>query len=457
MESLDVRMPVDLHNFFVIECRDAESGELIERGYAENIVLNKFYSAMITTGDTGNGFNNIQIGSSSAAPDASQTGLQALIGTGSVTLTKSTTQYAVGGTGIITFTGSWVIAASSYVGQTFREVGIDAWTRALLQDANGNPLEIAKTDTMVVTIYATVYLTIPETISGFKFGLGATNWYYDDSVNFLNSFGSMVFSNCRKDRSWKEAADNSPISEGTATFTASWTADAANKLRNYTYGTIQASEANLSGGIRCVRINTLEIPLPNDLFTQSVIVKEVVGTGDGSTKEFNSVFGWVKNNGTLHVYVNDVETTDFTPMYNKPAKAAALTEMRRRNTLNGFTGVVENCSGRPILSFKNVNYNTALYVSNDGTNWTFLSNITYNTTYNIPLAYQNYKYWRDNGRTDDLSMASQVTWTFGGGDIVFNAAPSSGATVTMSYQPDCIAKNSDKLIKNIAYKIGLSY
>ena len=37
----------------------------------------------------------------------------------------------------------------------------------------------------------------------------------------------------------------------------------------------------------------------------------------------------------------------------------------------------------------------------------------------------------------------------------FDTPPAVGATISVTYQPDCLAKNSNKIMKNMSYKLQM--
>ena len=39
---MDIKLPIKIHNRFDIEVKDITTGEIVQRGYAENIILDNY-------------------------------------------------------------------------------------------------------------------------------------------------------------------------------------------------------------------------------------------------------------------------------------------------------------------------------------------------------------------------------------------------------------------------------
>ena len=199
-------------------------------------------------------------------------------------------------------------------------------------------------------------------------------------------------------------------------------------------------------------VNGVEIPIPNNEITQPVINKEVVGTGDGVKTAFTTKFGWIRDNGTVKVYVNDVEQVSGVRVnYNTPSKDHTpyyIVDTGVRQAT--YNIVVENKCGKTIkYGKKAVANNLTLKASDskDGPWENVLVNPSQNVETLIPEAFKNKPYW----------LMDSIGWflLYSEEDIIFDTPPAAGATVTVTYQPDCIAKDDTKIINNISYSLGL--
>ncbi len=173
---MEIKANVRLHNRFEIKVLDAETEEVIQEGYAENIVLDRMYERLCTFNTY---FVNIVFGSGTGDLSATRTTLFNRIGCKAVETVER----------IRTFPNSakWTrkirLGGDEQNGKFIREVGISDHatninTHALIVDAENEPLEIEKTDTKIVDIYATVFVTLYDVDSGLY-------WYDDGLLRYL--------------------------------------------------------------------------------------------------------------------------------------------------------------------------------------------------------------------------------------------------------------------------------
>ena len=158
---MNVEQKVNIHNRFDIHIDNIETGEHREVT-AYNIVLDQMWTRLCGGLSY---FVNIHFGTGTGTPIASRTSLFAHLGT----------KVAVDDERIYALpTSRWkrkvVLNPEEYVGQTITEVGIafsaattNLVTHAMLKDSEGNPISFLKSDTDIITIYASVYISLPET------------------------------------------------------------------------------------------------------------------------------------------------------------------------------------------------------------------------------------------------------------------------------------------------------
>ncbi len=152
-----------LHNRFDIVVSNAETGEVVQKAQAENIVLDRMYTQLCNFSTY---FTNIVFGTGTGTPTASRTTLFSRLGYKTAVDEEIVRSYP---------TSKWVrkirLESSEYNGSTITEVGIshettNVNTHAMITDSEGNPLSITKNSLMVIDIYATVFIEIPNVDSG---------------------------------------------------------------------------------------------------------------------------------------------------------------------------------------------------------------------------------------------------------------------------------------------------
>ena len=156
-----------LHNRFDIVVSNVETGEVIQKAQAENIVLDRMYTRLCNFSTY---FVNIVFGTGTGIPTASGTTLFNRLNYKPAVDEEIVRSYP---------TSKWVrkirLESSEYNSSTITEVGIShettyVNTHAMITDAEGNSLSITKNNLMVIDIYATVFIEIPIVDSGLFYG-----------------------------------------------------------------------------------------------------------------------------------------------------------------------------------------------------------------------------------------------------------------------------------------------
>lgn len=298
---MEIKNKVNIHNRFDIEVRDAVTGELKNSAVAYNIVLNQMYTRLCG-GSTY--FVNIHFGSGTGTLDPARTSLFSHRGTKAAvndTLVKSIP------------VSSWkrkiVLNPEEFVGSTLSEVGVafgaastNLVTHSLLKDSDGSPISIVKTDTDVITIYATVFVTFDDSNPNLVYiGMPSGNAL----VNYLIGGGTAPTGAF----SLNDLYLGVPKLGSTAN--ATWTADTANKQRKTNvlrFGT------NVGNGqvkfLEFANIFSLEFPY-SPVFNGQSYEGASLGVGDGVVYEFNLSSVNIKD-GSLVVKKNGVSTSDYT-------------------------------------------------------------------------------------------------------------------------------------------------
>jgi hypothetical protein len=285
-----------LHNRFDIVVSNVETGEVIQKAQAENIILDRMYTRLCNFNTY---FVNIIFGTGTGTPTASRTTLFSRLGYKAAEDVEIVRSYP---------NSKWVrkirLESSEYNGSTITEVGISEHTtnintHAMITDAEGNPLSITKNSLMVVDIYATVFIEIPNVDSGLFY---ISNGWRD----YLT--GGSAPSNVIKVATTKYDENPSESLYGYSQ-TATRTVDITNK--RVTVSTrLEAGTFNKDIGIVMWLGTGLAIKLPRvGIFEGKQRNNVQIGVGDGTTTKFPLPNLICEN---VAVTVDDVTNTDWT-------------------------------------------------------------------------------------------------------------------------------------------------
>lgn len=152
---MNIKENLSVHNRFLIEVRDAETGELKQTAKAENIVLNNWHIESRPI--------SIHFGSGTDKAQQNPGMTQLIAPISSKTLRLATTEWQ-NDVFVMNYKADQ-IGAEEQNGKKLSEVGIESsvWqhsgliSHAFITDSEGNPLTITKTAKDVITLYATVY------------------------------------------------------------------------------------------------------------------------------------------------------------------------------------------------------------------------------------------------------------------------------------------------------------
>ena len=264
---MQVETGVSIHNKFEIVVRNAETGEVEQRGQAENIVVDRMYERLCNFNTY---FNNIVFGTGEGTPTPSRRTLFNRIGYKSGVTESLVRAYP---------TSTWVqsirLGTDEYNGNIITEIGIsdtttEVNTHAMITDSEGNPLSVEKTELRIIDLYATVFINVYDVDSGLFF-------YEDNLRNYLTGGASP---NNTLGISNLEVA-------GINTITGTRTADVPNKSVKAT-GRFNIN--NLNKDVKYLYWTGLglacKIPRP-EVFEGKQITEDNIGVGDGINKEFH--------------------------------------------------------------------------------------------------------------------------------------------------------------------------
>lgn len=280
-----------IRNRFDIECRDIVTGE-VQKYQAHNIVLDSMWSRLVNFWPF---FEYIHFGTGDGSLSPTRTSLFSHLGTKAASTVSSQralpTSYRQ---------RSIVLNPEEYVGQEITEVGVaygsaenNLVTHAFLEDSEGNPISIVKTDTMVVTIYATIFFELGdlESMYGGKF-----RWVQPLANNELLSYlmgATYPTQQFRVTRVPEFSDGTAPASHGQSANIdpADWIKDAANKKVTTPVMRLGVSVGN--GEVRGFglgssdTLGTFRGQFPITGVYTGKAITETIGAGDGVTTGFN--------------------------------------------------------------------------------------------------------------------------------------------------------------------------
>ncbi len=337
-----------IHNKFEIEVRDAKTNELKQTAKAYNIILNRWFHYFTKTGGVSyyaTPLMAIGIGKGTGTLDVNRTDLFSYLGRKDPTTIETVYSYPTS-----YITKEIRLEADQFNGNNITEVGFLAAyytsyyhfvTHAFLQDSEGNQIAINKTDTDVVIIRGTFYVTF--TCAGF----GDNGIYPPADQNGIVRWllGIATFPNTISFSRYnlQYSTDMWSSKHGVKTTSLdSCTRNATTWRIDYPVITWLDTERN-NHTVRTIGINSVgAISLPNHtLFPLLPITKIPVGSGDATTTEFNVKAAVIVENSET-IYVGGVAKTrgvDYEFDYENN-----FCDMRENYHTAGLTARLENVS-----------------------------------------------------------------------------------------------------------------
>ena len=450
---------IGVHNDFEIVITDCRTNEIKDKIKGYNIMLNQFWTSWFSGSSNALITQYIHFGSGTSIPLATDTKLTTFIASkASTRVSKDTsTMYS---DGIIKTKNTIRINAGEQTGKTISEVGFGygatqtyLCTKSLLADANGNPIQILVGEFDIIDIYGVIYTKIPLPTDKF--------WLENGSglFNFLTFDGSSIRDNAYyyQHKYLFGNAARSPRNylfgkTGSSPY-VSESRDVATKTITVIFPDVIAGNGNI-GGYEQITMGSLNFVIPNDTFVQPLIEKEVLGTGDGVTKDFASSFRRLINDGVTKVFVNDIEvpaTFDY-----------GITKAYDGNTITYLLKLLQSGTenGQPFYILENQHYQKfginysgfiyyRVYVSDNAVDWTWVQD-SYGT---IAAQYRNKRYFKFLRYNNTWGFQTvESTDLLNHKDVHLSTPPDSGATIALTYNTNCIAKYDQRIIKNVKMK-----
>ena len=330
---MEIKQDLFVHNRFDIEVVDAKTGKVKQTAVGFNVITDRYFSMMLTSYPDREPFYYITFGSGTGTPAATDTALFKTIGSIEPDITETVYEYPTSH-----ITRQIKLDADSYNDKTITEVGFIGRvdnnytfsnyliTHAMLQDSEGNPIAIQKTNTDIVYINATFYCTYtpggfgdngvyprPEnnTLVQWVFGL---TWTDASSVSPDTLFRLRCFPHRLpySDDLQRRYTTSKLYYTWYSSSTPAGVPDIENKtltLKDMSFLDTDAADQTI-GTLGIDGLGAFVFPDPSVLPGYSVS-NTTVGTGDGTTTDFSLGAPYVKR-GTVKIYVDDVEKTEGT-------------------------------------------------------------------------------------------------------------------------------------------------
>lgn len=475
---------LNLHNRYDIEVVDSRTGKMRQKAQAENIILNGAWGQILNN-TYGSWFNSIAYGTGTGTMSATRTALftplSSKVATDSVYTLDNDNNYVSHRQKIVILENEHVGAALSEVGIMSSRTGNPLCTHALIKDMNGNPVVITKTDTDIITIYATVYLLLNTAYSPTSI-LDIARCYPEENGIVRTLLGRPIGENSNEftgfNFMFSAVQGTQIISNGGGAYTStkqSATLDVPNKRARFYYR-VPAADANV-GGFKLGAIKSTSAFYSADYpsiicryttggLTQAQVVEQI-GTGDGNTTNFATSFAHIPSNTVVKVDGVPASPTIMADMPNQPIINGFFRAVSENSNIQNkmpffrtkITADVvwENVSNHAVTSINAKAVNIS--VSNDGVTFTpTIVAFTSIATKAVPAEYQGYKYWKISpisGSGDQIMYNIYSDGFLNYKNVRFAVAPANGAVITAEYTPLCAAKDANHVLDvDITIQLG---
>ncbi|QGT99493.1 hypothetical protein SYNTR_0900 [Candidatus Syntrophocurvum alkaliphilum] len=472
---MKIQTRTKIHNRFDIEVRDAKSNMLKNKGQAENIILDRMYQRLV---NFNNYFNNIVFGRGTGSLDPSRITLFDRIGN-----KNATTEEVIKEFPISSWTRKIRLEPDEFVGEVITEVGISDHstninTHALIRDAEGNLLNITKTDIDIIIIYATVFIELDNEHPDVKF--------YENAIDnrLISYLTGSSFSNPNV-LTGDVGEENAAKGIGNLIYSKSINRSADVENRKVTFSTRLGTEEGNHDIYEVALSDICRANIVNSLIWNPYMLEDVdIGTGDGETTEFDlkwydvnnvsiKINGQLTNEYTLNNIEKDLNREKF-PFW----KAVDLTsEIKDLNIFSGpFIGMSIYAQSMPsvitkvdpaFLVGKTLEFvlegqyfmsprsaRVYLDVSNDGedfteiyTDWNSGNGAeSYFYTIEEPYEYLRFRftgYGNTTGRIHSVSILNNVN---NRPTVTFDTPPEEDAIITADYSVPFIPKTEDYVL-----------
>lgn len=488
-----------IHNRFDIEVVDAKTGEVKQKAYAENVILDAWWEVLVSD-PTYKAANCILIGGGQGIPSHTDTDLFRRIGEA----TNKTTSFGFSNNTTYYRTKQAYISETEYVGETITEIGLAGkdynatlTTHAMLKDMNGNQISIYKTDTDIINFYATVFVHLSSRQFGnggidmLRFGgeLESTDSYYNANSALLSwasgfsSFPSLRFDIGKSSRSVLADYVTLGVVDVTREKTSKTITCTVPRLsvdnengEKTSLWFVEHQGSNKYGNSK-LYLPSIEFVVGGDWYPGTLISKETIGEGDGTTTDYSTKFSYASD---AKIYVNGVEQTsgvsvsnglcatgsseagEYLTLVTEDSTLEKVYRSAARNTVTektldvsliylrrkDSTYVVYNPNYKEIPVSKISCTNLAklfVYGKTETDEWTFISSAEgSNKTISLSEESKNYAFYKLEAHSEDTSSKFTVECeTPVINNIHFDEPPPAGAIITADYFSKTIAKDEN--------------
>lgn len=489
-EQVKVPLEARIHNRFDFEVRDARTGEIKQRAYAENIILDAYWTR-IFAGSTAN--VSVHVGTGTGTLAASRTSLFTFLAAKALTDVEYSGNHTEGWISLKR-TAQWSElenqnTAWTEVGVAYGSTSTNLTTHALIKDQNGNAVTLNKGTTDIITVYATIYAYLGA--SGFQSGTvcipypekitAETVQQAPAIIAWMLGVRSSLPANYATVLRGDILAPKSPadsLNYIVKSIEVSRSGNATTKKLTLTMTRLAAASGNVAAGIKGILLASeydgdgyrtdLHLKTPATWYPYSTITAESIGTGDGSALDFKTAFPFVKNDGSFVLYKNGVvvNAADYTVDFGIPNhkeigiylkvldydnNAAIPYGCEYSSAMGGSkTGycLLEN----PYYASYGINSihhgYSKISSSPDNVNWTVISDRTAlgNSTITVTSGHENDRYWKiEKAAASGYHYKWYCTALDAKKNIHFGTgkAPANGDTITADYRTDVIAKDAN--------------
>lgn len=320
-EEKNISFGASIHNRFDVEVVDPATGKVKQKAQAENVICAAYWSYIVSAATA---LSYIHYGSGSGTPSANDTALFSFIA--AVAPSSSDDLLKDDRTNFVySIRKKITLSETTAVGKTLTEIGFGysntsgtLTTHAMLKDMNGNTISIVKTNTDVINIYATIFLDYSK-IAGLipyeKYASLTHDPFPSNAIGFReNIFKIMVgYTSYIATGSSQFVRLNDPTGAKADVYGLTASYNSTNRTLTIAIPRIPIDSCNWNG-IDTVSLWGYPVWTPIMFFSEclnlgSDISNEAIGTGNGSTKDYTTVFSLTSK---AKVYLDGVETSDFT-------------------------------------------------------------------------------------------------------------------------------------------------
>ena len=460
---MDIKIGSKIHNRFDIEVRDKDTGELKQKGQAENIILDRMYTRLCNFNSY---FSYIHFGQGTGTLDPSRELLFDELG-----YKSAVTEDIVKDFPISKWTRKIVLNPEEYVGKSIKEVGIsDTYsstksrsyinTHALIKDAEGNQLTIEKTDTDVIIIYATVFIELQNRSNHIRFDENPNNpiiTYLTGGSSPGNTLSIGTYSG--------DTPYYIGMEMGTQALTRAANVDEkkiiySTRIGIDAFNNIKISEIGLQKIFRC----NLE---KSEIWKGHKLEQKQIGIGDGENTIFDLPDLKMKN---LSLFINGNPTTSFLlDDPNNDFPYIQLSEVVEDNEVNSdingspynrttiagmqthtFKVNPEKIIGKTLIisgySSSTGNWDMYVYGSYDNIDYTQLKYFSSRSAAEFEVLIEEpFEYLKFNGGWAGNNIRL-IAIKGEKGKITFNTPPPEGAIITADYTVPYIPKTEDYVL-----------